>query len=254
VQHTHNKKGKRSGCSETRNHAPSVTAVFQQRLRPLGHELDRCTNHTHDTHLMQVGWKRGHATQTEQGHRPLRHRRLRVDATCGQDRPIPSVQSRPGLRQGRGPPRPGLAGRALPTHTRPPGGNPGTKDSTQKLNALPRGWANGALGRPHGRPPLYHPQPHPHNPGTPRWHAGVRDGRAGGGGGRLVTRANGLGQRGARDTLGGISPIPGYGARVWYPGNIGREVRGRRLITGAPPLPSPSRCEARGAADLYTSV
>ena len=74
--------------------------------------------------------------------------------------------------------------------------NLGTEDRARRPNALPRGWANGALGRPHGRPPLYHPQPHPHNPGTPRWHAGVRDGRAGGGGGRLVTRANGLGQRG----------------------------------------------------------
>ena len=52
-----------------------------------------------------------------------------------------------------------------------------------------------------------------------------------------MTRANGLGQRGARDTLGGISPIPGYGAHVWYPGNIGREVRGRRLITGHLPFP-----------------
>jgi len=37
-----------------------------------------------------------------------------------------------------------------------------------------------------GPTPLHHPLPH--NPGTPRWHAGARDGRAGVGGGRLVRR------------------------------------------------------------------
>ena len=31
-----------------------------------------------------------------------------------------------------------------------------------------------------GPTPLHHPLPH--NPGTPRWHAGARDGRAGEGG------------------------------------------------------------------------
>ena len=35
-----------------------------------------------------------------------------------------------------------------------------------------------------GPTPLHHPLPH--NPGTPRWHAGARDGRAGVGGGGLV--------------------------------------------------------------------
>eukprot|EP00964_Phaeocystis_antarctica_P067012 scaffold40556_cov33-Phaeocystis_antarctica.AAC.1 len=41
-------------------------------------------------------------------------------------------------RPSQGPPRPGLAGRALSTHTRPPEDNPGTEDRAQKLNALPR--------------------------------------------------------------------------------------------------------------------
>ena len=49
-------------------------------------------------------------------------------------------------------------------------------------NVFPRGWANGALGRPHGRPPLYHPQPSPTTRAHPAGMPGFETAGRGGGG------------------------------------------------------------------------
>ena len=155
-------------------------------------------------------------------------------------------------RPSRGPPRPGLAGRALSTHTRPPDDNLGTEDRARRPNpgrGLPRpGLAARALStcpsppfddnlgtkdiarRPKSKcpppgvgqrgawpasrqpPPIPPPTPPPQPGHTPLACRGSR--RPGGrrGGETSDEEASGLGQRGARDTLGGIPPIPGRGA------------------------------------------
>ena len=76
----------------------------------------------------------------------------------------------------------------------------------------PGGGPTGRLAGLTAAPPYTTPNPTPttraHPAGTPGFETA---GRAEGGG-TSDEKASGLGQRGARDTLGGIPPIPGRGA------------------------------------------